>query len=893
MSIVIVSLVDTIRKLPVDAAQKNRILKRFLKEKSTTPADVNLDDPGLVPYAAMDRLLDSIVLNNNGLFDFATFEADENKWKEFSKIIDFSCKFTAGSPPTLTKIDEKSTNIALRYFQNSRVIEALPKDNYYGRATATPAADVELNDRIAGSRAKLYALIQTFPGATVFNPTVNAEVTSRISAIEALIKPLLDSDPQKAILQKRLTILTDLSKINQLKAISIPQDNGPALAYCTLAEATGGVTEKVALISLAKVKLQLGNLSGNDALTVDNYNDNRGNYSLGTEAILKLPKHGKVVEVQREAMALNISRMMGLDTARSTTVSYDGHPALFVPFDRIKQLSEFSSGKTFTAGLGIKGQTYTHYSTIKPVGGGMQSDRFVNDFGNSLGLFYLCSDTDAVGGYCQNKALRNANTLFIFDQVVMSDHKFVLDSRLSLQPDQFLMKHTRHGQGRNRTLIEDSSMVTKFESIMQLKDMSDRILQYASHTAFKHSNKAKEIRQSLTGRITEEQRVKLNTELTDVVKLEEDALLLKAKMQERVASIDGVLPKTTGVVSREEVRQALILEKLMHNPVLFSDDGRPYKNPWTNRQDNPALSINDLGNGSVQINFKSKMTAEMVDFIKAHGGGASLTLTSPKVLTISKAHLSALREDMLHPENTLALAPATDYLAPADLSVIKKAYDSGHKTRIIECIGIYRAEMNKAVTPVNEKLAWIKDTEIMLKEYVDTAKDQGFGMHILKKFYFDAQQQMQRLMNPLHVPAQLNQAFAAALKLDRVAEFNAVVREAIAQKKLTDPQFTAFLTYCIQREAAATNHAEAKQESLAVSLEAQRVIGQLKIVVPLAIQLAGDVPDGLIHVDPLADLRRDLDDEMRVLVEEPVVIAPTRPVVIDEPLQEGIKVQNT
>ncbi|KTD43658.1 hypothetical protein [Legionella quateirensis] len=881
----------------MDAEQKNRIIKRYIKEKSVRPDDLNLNDDALAPYAALNGLLDFIVLNNHGLFDFATLEGDANQWKKFTDILNYSTVLTPGSPPTLTNTKERSAAFGLQYWRNARDISALPKDNYYARASSTPLApDAELNDGIQNSRAKLYALTQTFPAATVFNAADSAEVNLRIKALNEQIKPMADTNPQKAILQKRLNILLDLNKINQLERINIPLDNGATSTYCTLAEAAGGVTEKISLISLANVKTQLGHINARDDLTVDNYNTDRAQFKLSTEAIIKLPKHGEIKEVQREAMALNISRLMGLDTASSTTIAHNGHPAMFVPFDNIRLLSEFSSGKTFTAGLGISGQTYTHYSTIKPVGDGMQADRFVNDFGNSLALFYLCSDTDAVGGYCQNKALRDSRSLFIFDQVIMDSDKFILDSRLSLQPDQFFMKHTRHGQGRNRTLIEDSSMVTKYASIMQLKELGGKIIQYANHVAWQHHNRAEVLKGQLRGVLDKITRDKLIDELKDVEILENDAITIRTKIESRIKQIDEVLPKTTGVVSSDEVRQALILEKLIHNPVLFSDDGRPYKNPWTTRQANNVETINDLGNGSVQIHFNSKVAPDMIQFIKRHGGGDSLTIVSPKVLTISKAHLNALREGMLHPEHNGILAPDADYLANADLALIKEAYGKGHRTRIINTITTYKAEMNDAERGPADKIASLIKTEADLKEFVRTAKDKGLGMHVLKKFYFDAQQQLQKIMNPVLVPANINEAFAAALKLDRVSEFNAVVREAIAHNKLTDVQFTGFLTACIQKEALATNHADAVRESQALSLDAQRVINHVQLPpVPLLIQLGLHEPadDGLLHVDPLAALEDDLRVEHEVLTAQPLTSASVTQTVhgMDDGVRDEITVR--
>lgn len=870
----------------MDAEQKKRIIKRYIKEKSVRPEDVNLGDDALAPYAALDKLLDHIDANNHGLFDFATLEADVDQWKKYTNILDYATKFALGSPPALTQTKERSADFGLQYWRNARDIRALPKDNYYARPTSKPAAaDADLTTTINNSREKLYALTLTFPGAIVFNASDIAQVTTRITTLNEQIKPLAENNPQRAILQKQLNILTDLNKINQLERISIPQNNGPALTYCTLAESAGGVTEKVSLISLAKVKTQLGNINARNDLNVDNYNTDRSQFKLSTEAIIKLPKHGKIKEVQREAIALNISRLMGLDTTSSTMISYNGHPALFVPFDDIRLLGDFTSGKTFSAGLGISGQTYTHYSTVKPVGEGIQGDRFVNDFGNSLALFYLCSDTDAVGGYCQNKALRDSKSLFIFDQVIMDSDKFTLDSRLSLQPDQFIMKHTRHGQGRNRTLIEDSSLITKYASIMQLKDMGGKIIQYVNHVAWAHHNKAEEIKAQLRGVLAADVRGRLNDELKDIEILENDAATIKTKIEARINKIDEVLPKSFGVVSSDEVRQTLILEKLLHNPVLFSDDGRPYKNPWTSRHTNPALTITDLANGGVEITFNSKVSPEMINFIKRQGGADSLTITSPKVITISKAHLNALSERMLHPENNLNLAPNTDYLATNDLAMIKEAYGKGHRTKIISAVTAYKTEMSDGENTPADKIAAIIKTEAELKEYIRTAKDKGLGMHVLKKFYFDAQQKLQKLMNPVQIPANLNQAFSAALKLDRVAEFNAVVREAVTHNKLNEAQFTGFLTSCIQKEALAANYSEGVRQSQALSIDAQRVIQHVQLPpAPIIVRLEAHEHhvNALAHIDPLAVLEANLRAEHNVLFAQPIVVqAPSSQTAIE------------
>ena len=880
----------------MDAAQKIRIMKRYLNEKSTPPTHVDLGDNALAPYAGLDNLLDYIEQQHNNLFDFSTLEQDVKQWREFANIITHAASFIAGSPPALTATDNAKADFGIHYWHNAHDILALPQDNYYARPTITPeAVDADFNAKILNARAKLHALTQTFPNACVFDPANSGQVQGQIDRLQNQMKTLPDNG-QKIVLHNQLTILLDLNKINLLARMDITKDDGSVVHYCTLAESAGGVTEKISLVSLANVKQQLGQLDVRAAngFTVETYIAEIDQYKLSTQAILKLPKHGKIKEVQREAMALNISRMMGLNTANSTAVSYRGRPALFVPFDDIKLFSEFAQGKSIMAGTGFQGQTYTHYSTINPVGEGNQADCFVDDLGNFFSLLFLSSDTDAIGGYNQNKALRDSKSLYVFDLVIMGDHRFKLDSRLSLQPDQFIMKHTRHGQGRNRTLVEDSSMVEKYESLKRLKQKSGEIAQYADHIIGQHQHKATLISQTLTGPLTREQRKAFESELSDVEALKKDAGDLKKAMLARVAQIDAVLPKTTGQVSSDDIRQSLILEKLLHNPLLFRDDGRPHKHPWTERQKNNVETITDLGNGDVQINFGKKIPADMFQFVKRQTGANSMTLHSAKAIRMSKAELATISEVALHPEANPVMT-AANYLTPGDLLLLKGAYSDGHRTKILDCISLYRTAMdNNASNDV--KISAMTKAELDIKKLINSAKDKGFGKHLLKKLYFDAQQKLQAMM-PQPVSPLMNQAFNAALKLDRVSDFNAVVKEAISQNKLNDAQFTAFLNACVNKATAATNHSTATAQSQLLSQDAQHMINLLQVVINPALgQLNGYDSEGARFegFDPVQQLGEDLSIELQVLNKEPHIAEVTGHVVgNDELVQDGIRTSNT
>jgi hypothetical protein len=296
----------------------------------------------------------------------------------------------------------------------------------------------------------------------------------------------------------------------------------------------------------------------------------------------------------------------------------------------------------------------------------------------------------------------------------------------------------------------------------------------------------------------------------------------------------------------------------------------------------------------------------MLNFIKRQTGDTTTNLASAKEIIISKAHLAALREDILYPEHRLTINHDADYLALNNLAQIKNAYKEGNTARIIGAIQQYRAKMNDEELSTPEKLDLITKTKTALRNLIGTAKDKGFGMHVLKKFYFDAQKKLQLNMNPLEKPNNMDQAFAAALKLDRVSDFNKVAAEAIKQNKVNDPQFTGFLDSCVLRAQTANNHTSAQRESEALFNEAKETIRQLKTiqVVPIINHFVHKENDGVnidindINDDPFELINNRLMREREVL-ENPMprkqVIMKEEPTSATEDVKlhnEGITVSN-
>jgi len=829
----------------MDTLQKNRMIRRYLLERSADQSMV-ISDQNLAGYDPIAVALDWIEANAPDLFDMATVEGDDSreKWAMLKDIINHSTIFTKSSPPVVEKFTTAAVMERIAFWQRDQRLTALPGSNFYDRPTViTP--DVDLNQLIITSREKIRPTIEhVFPGLDVTN---NVAVQTKITQLTKAVKDALAGSPEKILAEKKLTLIEDLNKINLLSNMAIPQENGDPLAYCTLAEAAGGVTEKVSLISRAKVLEQLATLNGSDIDGgLDDYSNKRGNFKLSTQAILKLPKHGNSLEVQREGMALNMSRILGLTTTRSTMVSHLGKPALFVPFDNIRKLQDAASGKTMQALL-FSLAKYTHYSTLNPVGEGLQSERFSDDFGRNLGLLYLCSDTDAIGGSNQNKALSGTN-LYVFDQVFMDADKLGLDSRLSMQPIKFMSKHTRHDQGRNRSLVEDASIDVKFDSLMQLKAQQSTLAQYCSKVAFVHSQKIRELEHTFANTVNIPARKLLRTEIDQVKALMNDATKMHDKVIERIQKIDSIMPQSTKAITPDLIKKTFVLEKLFNKPVLFADDGRPYRHPWTQRNANKVVSILPVNryDDLVRIKFNNNLSEDVVTMLERQG--IKTALLSSKELIIRKADLAILNEAQLFPEHLPGLRGDKNYLHPADLKVIQAGYGEGHRGRIMKAATDYLAVVTRGTATVEDKLNRMSTTEQELIRYTtgdrDLAapKDKGFGLHVLKKFHMDAQQKLQTMMGEAR-PLQITEAFNAASKLDQVSQFNAVVREAIRQEKLADPAFLAFLDACVTKATTATDHFDAKIKSDELRVLAAAAIVDLKMVVVAQPVLVG-VPDG-------------------------------------------------
>lgn len=614
-------------------------------------------------------------------------------------------------------------------------------------------------------------------------------------------------------------LLTTYKKIANLQPLEIDGQ-----IYFELDEQIQGVTEKVALISQAALEVQLDKLSGEGPNNLNDFIAN--NYKFNTNAILKLPKHGDIKEVQREAYALNISRMLDLNTTLSTMVTFKERPALFVPFSEITLLGDYATGKEFTSGVFDK-KTYFHYSTFNAVGEGLCGNEFIEDFGKAISLAYICSDTDFVGGYNQNKALQNDKDLFIFDQVIMLEDKFELDSRLSLIPSQTFLKHTRHGNGRNRQLFEDSAFDEKFASIIKLKDNTVKIYKYIDFT----------IEQNTASLLNPQNLSK--QQIKDIKVLLKDAELLKQKILSRTEAINKVLPEVTADLIKEEnelyKNKAMVVNKLLQKPCLFTAEGRPYRNPWTYRHDNQAQNVTLLENDNIIITFNKNIDLAQANYLRSFA--PSLVIDN-KILTITRDEFTNLTENSLFPEHSPTIQNV-NYLEITQLEQLAAAYNDSSQ----ETINMIRDGADSSAI------------EESLKDNSD-----GFSKHLLLKLYC---QNYLTLKQDRGI--NFDAAFAVAKKFDCLQTFNTLLVKAAQNDGLDDEGLSEFTALC-QTAVIDCSHTEAIVFGQALRAKAQELIATFELP---PFELADPVPE-----EDVQDAELDAQEEILVASQEQQQVRP-------------------
>lgn len=502
-------------------------------------------------------------------------------------------------------------------------------------------------------------------------------------------------------------------------------------------------------------------------------------------ALLKLPKHGNIKQVQSEAMALGLAAtVFGLTTASATMVNYAEEPALFVPFDNMQPLTQIAVGENHTE---KNDKPAFENSTIAPLGNGLAPNIFLEDFGSSFGLMYLCGDPDAVGRNNQNKGFIGRE-LYIFDQAIITHEYpvyfdlFTLDSRLCQTPSTSLGKRLRHTRGRNFSILEDASIDEKFASLDYSK--LDATLQYCNnviaglqeHTDFSNPKQAKNHK--------------------TLLKYAQDT---KIVIENRIDKYLQIMPKTQKVQS-ETVKNALILEKILNKPKLFTSIGIPYRNLTTNSPHELKIStIVKTERDKIKISFNQEFDPATIAKIEEKLGKNNIQINSAeKSLILPKSSLKNL-EKIFYPETSIILENDVAYFSPSHIAELCKTYNY-EKPELIKLTQEY-VQLISSKNTIGEIVDTIKEYQtLFISQTAKENKELPFYQHLTKCFEFDAQQRIQRQLQQNFTEEfaedaaddlidTQNQAFSTAIKLDCIIEFNNL--SLFYANNLNNPQVVA------------------------------------------------------------------------------------------------------
>ncbi|KTD53135.1 coiled-coil protein [Legionella santicrucis] len=746
--------------------------------------------------------------------------------------------------------NEETLTANLENFENN-LSPKLPDGNYTSRTTK-----LEPNNINIPYRGILINFEQLRSGAEDILKKILKERMgeSKLVDLEAKIHELersieIEKDPSKKdTLEANLNLLKDLNKVMGLSTIMIPNEDGTPSRYCILRDTAGGVTEKHSLIKMDDTITQLLRLNNNQEINASSYLANRNEYKLNTQGILKLPKHGKTTEVQREAIALNISRILGFTTTQSTMVEHTGKAALFIPFDKIQLLNEFAEGEaqrvilpSSLKGLTKIGDEYFHYSTIVPVGNRLNPEQTIEDFGYAMAFSYLCNDTDFIGMNNQNKAINDKNQLYMFDQVVMSKEKMSFDTRLNLVPIGF-GRHSRHNQGRNRSIIEDSSFDTKFDSISHLLQCKKNIDSMLDNILESHTQKISQITNSITEINPKSNSLfskdgpelsRLKNQLKEVEILRNDVMAVKKTINQRMETLFANFPTLNGKAMNSELflnhahilKACLSLEKLVNKPVLFTDDGRPYRHPWTYRNTNKINSIN-IVDDKAHISFTSLEPIQMDDILSRAG---VYNDKQKDTLIIPISELNKINENCIFPERS-PFKMETDYLDCSNLKRNLSGYKDEKQNMLIAQITDYQTQISQNDIGPKEVDKIMDSMLCNLKSFSEIA-NKGMVKQVELNLQLDMQQKLRKIIldkNP-ELKNKLHSAFEASVKLDHLNEINDVLRCYVRCNCKSKDLLERYLDKCIDHGESAINHKQAKIEADTMYRESASVSHDLKM----------------------------------------------------------------
>jgi len=609
--------------------------------------------------------------------------------------------------------------------------------------------------------------------------------SKKVEAVSQKLK-LIEKDniKYKAEETTYMALYEEYLKIDSLKAMSINKNND----YCSINVNVGGVTEKVTLVKKNEADERLSKIAKCQNLSDFNKLQQQ---NLNPAGMLKLPKHGKILEVQREAIALKVADIIFSESdstvqmTKPDMVSYRDNPALFIEFDKIIELEDISE----------KDKKTQHNSLLKPVGERVQPNHIVKDFGKTLAYFYLCGDPDAIGKNGQNKAITNsdhdsgANNIYLFDQVVMPKTRMKIDSRLKIQPTGIL-RHSRHFRFRNRSLIEDNDFDDRFNSLSELQDKREDINQLMDEVINGYKTKIKKINPHWYSFLKPDDRKTLK----QYKALKKDAQKLKKVLNKRIDALDNVLPKLQIPKNNQDLKRnkdeikkgAVILETLLNKPTLYNSKGHPYRAPHTYRNNLAIKRIKINKSGIATIQFNGKIDRVWIKHIReCHGAENDMNVwVKHNTIQIPVDQLKKIQFEKVFPElknqaNYQGDLKKYDLLNIKSLQNLNRAYDSDNTDdKVTKEINSFNKKY-QSLNSNKEKIELLNSTRKALVELRKQSKNKGFSSHILRRFDLAAQQHLFNVVSDDTLKTNMKKAFERAIKLDRVDSFNQVCQKAI------------------------------------------------------------------------------------------------------------------
>ncbi len=655
---------------------------------------------------------------------------------------------------------------------------------------------------------------------TVTDLPIDADISHDCAAILSFLRKsgLIDfngidsSYSLKANVVGGNVILKFVRQLQSLQKIVIPQDaldvDEAADVYYAFSSSVGGVTEKAVLISAQTLRSKLRRL--NEALAQAEDVPALCQDIMCAEAMIKYPKNSAVrknvlieEEVQAEFLALQLALLLGFrDTCQARMISHfiqgRQRPALFVKFDDISLLQEFIS------------QGEMRDAVILGCGEGLLPDRHIEDLGQYFTYLFLCSDPDALGKIGQNKGIIRLSKLYIFDQVIKNGlsvfDNFKLDSNLNMTAPSLKSK-SRHHRGRNKSLVEDASIVSKYNSMIAALRQRNEILDLFQFTIVAHLDTLKRLKS---------QRPQQKQLIKQVENLKAAAYEHHNYVAERLGAMDRFLPQYQCQQSGEKylppyeasdevkdnVGQLFLLQQCLASPVLYREDGLPFRSIRPTTKAAKIELIIDKGE-QLEVQYSGELNQEMLEYL---GKTLGITSQNKRSYLIPKASLALVNEAMIFPEFSETLDTMASFVDSVALRRLQQRYEScSQSAKANQLLENYRRKLyDNAADSV--KAGQMKSTLLDFKTLIQIASRQrhahlGYITHAYRCLHFDVIKQICHLHSVAQNPAlvdKIKQAFTAAIRIDCLNSLTLLITTTVNKGQLDNCRFHQLLDLLIQ-----------------------------------------------------------------------------------------------